>query len=178
MKKQLTAGRVIRYLLYLCIASTLIFGVTYARYIQEIQGQGTVSTAAVAMDSQLDLTQKLQGMYPGETRTVELAVTNQKGSIVSEIAQEYSITISTTDNLPLTYSLAPKDTGGTGTYATNSGGGLTWTGGLMPYSETGVTHTYTLTVTWPTEENSTRYMNEVDVVSLTVNAKQVLPTEN
>ena len=38
MKKQLTFGRIVSYLLYLSLVCTLIFGVTYARYSTEVTG--------------------------------------------------------------------------------------------------------------------------------------------
>lgn len=181
MNKHFTVSRAIRYLLYLSIASTLVFGVTYARYIQEIQGQGTVSTAAVAMDvtegtSELDLTKQLQGLRPGETRKLDFAVTNKKGGVASEVAQEYSISISTTGNLPLTYTLAPKYEGSAGTYVTNPGENMIWNGGRLPYSEAGITHTYTLTVAWPSDKADEDLSDEIDLVTLTVDANQAVPT--
>ena len=188
MKKHLTAGRIALYLLYLGLTTSLIVSVTYSRYAQEIKGQGVAQVAAVALDltddngAQLDLTEKLKGLHPGEQKELVFAVTNKEGDTVSEVAQEYAITISTTGNLPLTYTLAPNNTDTSeGTYVTGStflaGTSPCWTGGRLPYSQDGVTHTYTLTIHWPESENITWYMNEIDAVSLTVNAKQAQPTE-
>ena len=168
MKKHLTAGRIALYLLYLGLTTSLIVSVTYSRYAQEIKGQGVAQVAAVALDltddngAQLDLTEQLKGLHPGEQKELVFAVTNKEGDTVSEVAQEYAITISTTGNLPLTYL---------------AGTSPCWTGGRLPYSQDGVTHTYTLTIHWPESENITWYMNEIDAVSLTVNAKQAQPTE-
>lgn len=186
MRKHLTAGRVIRYLLYLCIVSTLVFGVTYARYIREIYGQGTVSTAVAEMDvtdggsGKLELTQKLQGLQPDEKREIDFQITNQKNGVVSEVAQEYSITIDTTGNLPLTYTLTPKNNSDSsvGTYAaetSSDSGSLVWTGGRLPYSAAGVSHSYTLTVEWPGDRADETLADEIDRVILTVDAKQALP---
>ena len=116
MKKHLTAGRIALYLLYLGLTTSLIVSVTYSRYAQEIKGQGVAQVAAVALDltddngAQLDLTEQLKGLHPGEQKELVFAVTNKEGDTVSEVAQEYAITISTTGNLPLTYTLAPNNT--------------------------------------------------------------------
>lgn len=194
MKKHLTAGRVIRYLLYLSTVSTLVISVTYARFTLEMRGEGSISAAAVAMDitggagnSALDLTTQLQGLHPGEKKELTIAVTNQKGDIASEVAQEYSITISTTGNLPLTYTLTSSnsDDSSEGTYVTKlteemSGTVMTWTGGLLPYVDTGtgIAHTYKLTVEWPSGSADEKLADEIDLVTLTVDAKQVQPKEN
>lgn len=184
MKKQLTAGRVVRYLLYLCIASALVFGFTYARYILGIHGQGTASTAAVALNvtdgssNTLDLTTQLQGLQLGATKEIVFAVTNQKGGIVSEVAQDYTVSVYTTGNLPLTYTLLAQDSDA-GTYVANpissSDGSMVWAGGRLPYAEKGVTHTYTLTAEWPSNQADESLTDEIDLVTLTVDTKQALP---
>lgn len=173
MKKHLTTRRIAMYLLYLVMVGMLVFGVTYARYLSTISGSAKAQTAAVALDSSLDLTSSLAGMQPGESKIIKFAVKNQKGDTTSEVAQEYTITISTTNNLPLTYTLNKQDSN-SGSYVTNSSN-LTWTGGLLPYSASGVTHTYTLTVAWPPDKAAESYADEIDLVTLTVDAKQVNP---
>ncbi|MFR8339537.1 MAG: hypothetical protein ACLVAW_24285 [Eisenbergiella massiliensis] len=89
MKKQLTFGRIVSYLLYLSLVCTLIFGVTYARYSTEVTGGASAQTAAVALDSSLNLTSSLEGMKPGITSKINFTVSNQKDKVVSEVAQEY-----------------------------------------------------------------------------------------
>ncbi len=53
------------------------------------------------------------------------------------------------------------------------GNSQVWTGGFLPAAETA--HQYRLTVTWPMENADERYAREIDMVTLTVDAKQHEP---
>jgi hypothetical protein len=187
MKKHLTTGRIGLYLLYLTAVGTLVLGTVYARYRSDVTGTGTAEVAAAAMDvtgtgsSSLDLTKVLSGMKPGTSKEVEFVVTNAKDGAVSEVAEEYQITVSTTGNLPLTYVLSAKSTGTKGTFAevgvNPAPGRFQWTGGFLPDSAETV-HTYQLTVTWPGEQKAGSYTDEIDLVTLTVDAVQAKPVES
>lgn len=183
MKKNLTKGRIISYIIYLALACTLVFGITYARYSSKVTGNVTAKTASVEMNSTIDLSKQLEEMTPGSSKKIEFKVTNKKEENVSEVGQEYSITIDTTGNLPLTYTIdsdvaAPAS----GNYVTavKEASGETnhkWTGGVLPYSADGVTHKYVLTVKWTEsgDEDNSAYSDEIDQVTLTVDAKQIEP---
>lgn len=179
MKKQLTPGRVAVYLLALAAVCTLAWGVTYARYRTDVAGNAKGTAATMALDvtngsQKLILSDQLAGMVPGETRTVSFTITNTKDGTVSQVAQAYDIAIETTNNLPLTYSLAHQGSAAAGgAFAAGEAGSLIWTGGRLPAAE--ASHTYTLTVTWPSEKNGTWYMNEIDAVTLRVDAAQAQP---
>lgn len=176
MKKHLTLGRLAGYLLYLSLAGTLFFGVTYARYSSTVTGTGTAEVAALEMNTTLDLTGRLQGLAPGEKRTVGFEVTNFLETSVSEVSQEYSVTVTTTGNLPLTFELTPSKTEAEGTFADAPSGAsstVTWKGGSLPYGAA-TTHTYTLTVTLPSGQAAS-YADEIDLVTLTINAQQTKP---
>ncbi len=179
MSKHLTTGRVVRYLLLLTVACAVVLGVTFARYVTVVQGQGSGDVAAVALgltgDSTADLTSQLQGMKPGESRTVNFAVTNTVDKTTSEVAQNYSVSIETTRNLPLKFELTAITPGvDKGEVATGSGS--PWTGGDLPYGSD-VTHSYTLTVTWPENASDSALAYEIDRVVLKVDAQQAKPTE-
>lgn len=177
-KKYLTAGRVAFYLLLLTVACTLVLGVTYSRFSSQINGAATAETASVALDSRIDLSETLKGMAPGEFREVALAVTNQKDSQISEVAQNYTVTIKTTGNLPLTYTLTPMTEEPGQQYATQQTqpekGRTIWSGGVLPYSETATEHTYTLRVEWPVGQKNEALADEIDLVTLVVDAQQAL----
>lgn len=190
MKKHLTKQRIVFYMLYLILACTLVFGVTYARYTASVAGTAAAKVASVEMNTSLDLTGLLKDLKPGETKTISFAVNNFKkssegtGADVSEVGQEYSVTVSTTANLPLVYTLVPD--GGSvseGAFVLPAEGGdaasppFVWTGGRLPYSDKGITHTYHLTVEWPENKNDLAYIDEIDLVTLIVDAKQVQPDE-
>lgn len=179
MSKHLTTGRVVRYLLLLTVACAVVLGVTFARYVTVVQGQGSGDVAAVALgltgDSTADLTSQLQGMKPGESRTVNFAVTNTVDKMTSEVAQNYSVSIVTTGNLPLKFELTAIAPGADkGEVA--MGSGLTWTGGELPYGSD-VSHSYTLKVTWPSAKVDSALAYEIDRVILKVDAQQAKPTE-
>lgn len=175
MRKQLTFGRIVSYLLYLSIVCTLIFGVTYARYSTEVTGSASAQTAAVALNSTLDLSGDLEGMMPGVTKEIGFTVSNQKDGVTSEVAQEYAITLLTTGNLPLTFEIAAVSQSSGQNYAlTQETGNYIWSGGiLLAGSQT--THTYKLTVTWPENKSDPEYMSEIDAVSLRIDAQQIKP---
>ncbi len=177
MKKQLTFGRIVSYLLYLSLVCTLIFGVTYARYSTEVTGGASAQTAAVALDSSLDLASSLEGIKPGSTSEIKFEVSNQKDEVVSEVAQEYTVTLLTTGNLPLEFTLAsaPGTAGSGESYVVKKeGGNYIWSGGLFPAGKA-ETHKYTLTVSWPKDANDAKLMNEIDAISLRIDAHQVEP---
>lgn len=178
MTKHLTKRRVVAYLLYFSLACTLVLGVTYARYSSAITGTGSAHVAAVELElnEPLDLSEQLQGMTPGTERKLSFEISNAKGTSVSQVAQDYSITVNTTGSLPLIFTLAHSDSTTAGTYAdtpSNAEGQpvWTWSGGALPHSEE-ITHTYSLTVTWPAEQADAHYADEIDLVTLTVDAKQ------
>ena len=53
---------------------------------------------------------------------------------------------------------------------------LTWSGGELPYGS-GVTHSYTLAVTWPENASDSALAYEIDRVVLKIDAQQAKPTE-
>lgn len=176
MNKHLTTGRVVRYLACLVLAFAVVLGATYARYVQEVQGQGTGTVAAVALglEGSADLTSELQGMKPGDKREVKFAVTNAESGTKSEVAQTYDVSVETTGNLPLTFALTPNDdAGGEGSFAAG-GSDLTWTGGVLPFGND-VSHSYTLTVTWLADRTEPALADEIDRVVLKIDAQQAAP---
>ncbi|MCH1981802.1 hypothetical protein MCG98_04355 [Ruminococcus sp. OA3] len=177
MRKHLTKGRIIAYLLYLAMACTVLLGVTYARYQSVVTGTGTARTAAMEMNTTIDMSSALRGLKPGETKEIQFEVSNKKNADVSEVAQDYTITIVTTGNLPLIYQLASAGDKGKGSFAeasaSSEGDSQVWTGGFLPAAET--VHQYRLTVIWPVENADERFAGEIDLVTLTVDAKQQEP---
>lgn len=171
MKKHLATGRIVCYLLFLTVVCTLVFGASFSRFASQATGTGTANVAEVALNSQVDLSEKLKGMVPGDIRAIEIQVSNRKDGAVSEVTQSYTVSIETTGNLPLTYSLATKDTPTTGHALDQSGNPLVWTGGLLPHTEP-TTHTYILTVSWPSGNAAPTLTNEIDFITITVDSKQ------
>lgn len=178
MKKQLTIGRVASYLLYLALAGMVVFGVSYARYSSTVNGGGKAAVAAMAMTGEITSSEiDVGGMRPGDQKTVTFTVANvDSANRVSEVEQNYSITIKTAGNLPFTFALRP-DAG-----VASPAGGLAAAGGVwrtavqgsLP-AETSASHGYTLTITWPADQAAPEYADEIDVVTLIVDAEQTAP---
>ena len=180
MSPHLTKRRVISYMIYFSLVCALVLGVSFARYYTQISGSGSASVAAVAMDSTIDLTDQLQDLEPGGTKAISFQVTNSKNGTTSEVAQEYTITLTTTGNLPLTYTLSghvePQAAGAVVSEAPKAADAspLVWSGGQLPHTIK-ASHIYTLIVTWPEEQATAQYSDEIDWMTLSVEAKQVQP---
>ncbi len=183
------------YLLYLGLVTSLILSVTLARYVSTAGGTGTATVAAMAGGGepiQMTLTQ----MAPGGTSSLKFKVVNFSGDAVSEVALDYGIKVDTTGNLPLKFVLTAEKAAGTedlGTTVTVGETGEILKGinsqilgdGTFPLAEKRQEHTYTLTVTWPAEKTDANYASqadagyadEIDVVTVTVRARQRLSGE-
>lgn len=163
----------IRWLLYLLLIAALASTVTLSRYLTTVTGEGTAAVAAVALDGSITI--DVSGLTPGGSKTVTFSVTNTKNDTTSDVTQDYSITVNTTGNLPLTFALQCTDTGspasGIGINTSSATTGTIWTGGVLPHTNL-TTHTYTLTVSWDSKYSDPKYAKEIDAVTLTVNAQQ------
>ncbi len=187
MKKRLTKSCIIGYLLMLAVASLGIFTATYARYVSQAEETGTVSVAVWGAGATLEaLSIDVSDLTPGTQKTYSFQVTNTKDGKTSQVAQAYTFTIETTENLPLVFSLS--STGsvpeGSGTAMAVPGGALVFQdgkaeldGGSLPHTVP-VTHKYELSVSWPDDEDArlSDYADEIDLVTLTVKADQMIPT--
>lgn len=171
MKKQLTIGRIVSYLFCLSLVCMVVFGVSYARYTTSVSGNASAWTAAVAMDGKITTTQvDVSGMQPGDKKEISFQVINFSNDKVSEVAQNYAITVKTAGNLPFTFTLEPVSPG---TADINSKAG--WAGdmketgdvwkteisGFLPAAEQ-TTHSYKLYIEWPTKANEPKYADEIN----------------
>ncbi len=185
MKKHLTKKRLAAYIALLCLLIFIAVPVTYARYAARVDGRAVASAAVWGADSsKIDI--DVSKLSPGGTVSYEFQVTNTKDGKTSEVGQDYSITVETTGNLPLVFALSSNGDHGSGSFVSTSapeGDGLAFTegkstaeGGFLPHSAKTV-HTYTLTVTWPSGGKiESVYADEIDLVTVTVEAVQTRPT--
>ena len=158
----------ITWLAFAVLVSALISTTTLSRYISTVSGGGTANIASVEISGSLEI--DVSGLSPGMSKVVTFTVVNSENEAVSDVAQAYVISIESTGNLPLTFSLDTADASDAG-HALTSGASNTWTGGSLPHS-TPTQHTYELTVLWDSGENSPKYADEIDAIKLTVNAQQ------
>lgn len=158
---------IVTWLLFAVILTLLISSTTLSRYLTTVSGAGTATVAAVAMEKG-EVSFDTANLKPGGTAAYTFAVTNRREGRVSDVAQSYSVTVTATGNLPLAYSLEPLDS----TPALSKiAGELVWTGGSLPHTKA-TTHTYSLTVSWPADRKSAALADEIDLITVTVDAQQ------
>lgn len=169
----------LRYLVYLALVTTVISSTTLARFVTEIGVGSQVLVAAFASGTTLNLELGTQeAMSPGETRTVSFTVTNQDAGTVSEVPLNYQLQIETTGNLPLQFGLSGEKTDEKDTESRLVGAldeeTLCATGGTLPSAGGfgACSHSYTLTISWPEEQNTDEYSYEIDRLSVKISTEQ------
>lgn len=187
MNKAFTKSRIMGYMLLLTVASLCVAALSYARYSTKVSGAATAVVAAWGSDYTTDTANiiDVSGLTPGSSLVYKFRVTNEKDGKVSEVAQSYFVTVETTGNLPLTFTLSLENSpsAGSAVAVTDASRTLSFInnksvsdGGSLPPAVS-VSHNYILTVSWPQDQNGEKYAGEIDQVSLTVNAQQILPKE-
>lgn len=174
MKKYFTKSRIIGCFLLLALASTGILTTSYSRYIHQASASGVAAIAEWGSESIFTI--DLKDLAPGDSAEYAFIVTNKKDGKVSQAAQEYRIRVETMGNLPLVLTLTPEAAGaGLGTVIpAGSGESLDLPGGVLPHTAE-ASHRYTLTVGWPDDRTESSYTDEIDLVTVTVKAEQLLP---
>lgn len=175
--------RLIRYLLYLVLVSGTMTSVTLARYASTGHVTAAAVVASFSTGGSTNFDVALSGeLYPGaEAKVIPITVSNYKGDATCEVELEYDIQVETTGNLPLEFSLrGEKDADDSnaasilvGPFRQAEGSTLKWGAeeGRLPQGEKRE-HRYELVVAWPAAEKSADYSGEIDMVSITVNARQ------
>lgn len=174
-----------RYKWILCLTAAFaalagVGAVTMSRYTAQALGTGTAAVAAFVSESTITVPVPLLPEQPGGKSETQFRVTNFKGDAISDVTQDYSITIRSTGNLPYTYMLSGENK--------NQGEGINNSvimmsapvvintpvqGGVLPHTEK-VTHTYTLTIQWPEAKRDPAYSGEVEYISIEINSMQKL----
>ncbi len=150
---------------------------TLARYTTQNTGSGGAFVAKYVIQSSLvkvpvagetateSTVLDVNKIQPGQTLEFDVQVQNFNNSAVCDVAQNYTISIETTGNLPLVYSLI--DSGDAEQFVSNN-----TTSEFLLEAHTSTQHTYTLQISWPMEQNGFEYMHEVDKVEFVVSAYQ------
>ncbi|MBC8571214.1 hypothetical protein [Zongyangia hominis] len=163
----------IRWLLFLVLIVALASTVTLSRYMTSVSGTGTASISTVDMKA-TSLNFSSGELKPGGSKTFSFDVVNFTGTNVSDVTQDYTVTVTTSGNLPLHFDLSGAGAAGDGYALLKDAGSSTWSGGLLPHTAA-TTHSYTLTVTWPQENNAAALADEIDLITVTVRAEQATP---
>lgn len=160
-------------LLLLVLISTSIVSGRYARYASAASSQDGARIAAYVFDLH-----DTSGQYidisditkPGDSVTYSFTVTNKNDTWVSEVSENYQITMELRGSLPLSCQLSGngETLTATGVYQVKSGTEYNF------QASTETAHSYTLTVLWPAEQNDLKYANAgLAELVLYVRAEQV-----
>lgn len=177
--KQKTHRIKLRHLVYLALVTTVIGSTTLARFAMTTDFTPGAAIAIFASGVQrLDLGTQ-EALAPGETKEIIFNVTNSDVGKVSEVSIAYEVQIETTKNLPLQFSLTgekgdEQDESNSALVGSLDPATLTAKGGKLPSARSGggTNHRYTLTITWPKEENAEAYSNEIDHLSVRIKTEQ------
>ena len=191
VKKFLKLNR-LTLILIIFIILRIIVPITYSKFQSHAKSNADVKTAFYIIDSNSENKQiVLDKMIPqDEPYTYNFIVANNNGEKRCETNMEYTLTITTTTNLPLTYKLylnekytdpnskniiiseetAPDDDG---TYfKTIKTNKLTFS------HEKDESNIYQLVVEFPKQYNTTDYQDSVEAIIINVDSKQIIENNN
>ena len=176
-------GRIPRKLLHtaviICVAVLCLtsVGITSAKYISQSHGNDSASVArfspSLISENNIDISDIKK---PGDSTEKPFTVQNFSGENVSEVTMKYTISLKTTGNLPLTFTLL--DANGNSLEVWDCNG----TSGQREYKyesptvfSPGVaqTHNYKIRAQWQSDRNAARFSGMTDAVYVSVKWEQV-----
>ena len=176
-------GRIPRKLLHtaviICVAVLCLtsVGITSAKYIFQSHGNDSASVAcfspSLIAENNIDISDIKK---PGDSTEKTFKVQNFSGDSVSEVTIKYTITLETTGNLPLCFTLLDADGNSLEVWDCNG------TNGQREYKyesptvfSLGVaqTHDYTIRAQWQSDRNAARFSGMTDAVYVSVKWEQV-----
>ena len=143
-------------LLVLALVSFMCIRSLIAGYKAETGSSDSARVAVFKVTESGTATQHIAGEFqPGDNKVYDVVVTNE-----SETAVDFTITAeSAYDDLPLEAAMLDSD------------GNEISKGSIAAGDKT--QHTYTLKVSWPKDKNSSDYAGKADMLTVTLDAKQV-----
>lgn len=176
-------GRIPRKLLHtaviICVAVLCLtsVGITSAKYISQSHGNDSASVArfspSLISENNIDISDIKK---PGDSTEKTFKVQNFSGGSVSEVTMTYTITLKTTGNLPLCFTLLDADGNSLEVWECNG------TNGQQKYEYESLTvfspgvagtHDYTIRAQWQSDRNAARFSGMTDAVYLSVKWEQV-----
>lgn len=149
-------------LAYLLVVLFVLIPTTLSSYVSTTSGEDSVRVARMSLDSEIVFSVKQ--IHPGETVTLDFVLSGE----ASEVTQEYSLLMSCTQNLPLSYSLSCEPTEGRPVQGSIQPG-QTYSGELKHGEE----HVYSLVIYWDASKTAYQYANEFDYITITTQSVQV-----
>ena len=158
----------------LCLAS---IAMTSAKYIFQSHGNDSASVACLSpsliSENNIDISDIKK---PGDSTEKTFKVQNFSGDSVSEVTMTYTITLKTTGNLPLCFTLLDADGNSLEVWECNG------TNGQQKYEYESLTvfspgtpqsHTYQLKAEWSNTQNDSKFSGMTDAVYVSVKWEQV-----
>lgn len=177
----------LRHLLYLALITTVISSTTLARFALKQTPTASATIAAFVSGTDLNLDLGTHGaLAPGEDKEITFHVKNyDENRKICEVPVDYEVQIETTKNLPLVFSLSGTASLGVKDENLNkpvdalNATTLLATGGKLPSAKSGeAEHSYTLKISWPSDQNAEEYSSEIDHLSVSIKTKQSAGNEN
>ena len=176
-------GRIPRKLLHtaviICVAVLCLtsVGITSAKYISQSHGNDSASVASFSpsliSENNIDISDIKK---PGDSTKKTIKVQNFSGGSVSEVTMKYTISLKTTGNLPLCFTLLDADGNSLGVWNCNG------TNGQQEYKYecpaifspgTTQSHAYQLKAEWSNTQNDSKFSGMTDAVYVSVKWEQV-----
>ncbi len=172
---KINKNRILFYLFYAVLVTALVSTITLSRYSSTATGSGNVEVANIYIDGKYssEFVVGLDNLSTTTEKYLDFEVVNFDDVNHSEVAQDYSISIKSTNNLPLTFSLINNGTTNqieSGDFVYNqSSESYQVSGGMLPIGTS--RHLYTLVVT--VNSKDIKYNKEIDAIELYIEAVQV-----
>ena len=177
-------GRIPRKLLHtaiiICVAVLCLtsVGITSAKYISQSHGNDSASVAcfspSLISENNIDISDIKK---PGDVSTEKtFKVQNFSGDSVSEVTMTYTITLKTTGNLPLTFTLLDANGNSLAVWdcdGTNGQREYKYECPLVFSPGTTQSHAYQLKAEWSNTQNDSKFSGMTDAVYLSVKWEQV-----
>ena len=176
-------GRIPRKLLHtaviICVAVLCLtsVGITSAKYISQSHGNDSASVArfspSLISENNIDISDIKK---PGDSTEKTFKVQNFSGDSVSEVTMKYTISLKTTGNLPLCFTLLDADGNTLAVWDCDG------TSGQQKYEYESLTvfspgtpqsHTYQLKAEWSNTQNDSKFSGMTDAVYVSVKWEQV-----
>ena len=158
----------------LCLAS---IEMASAKYILQSHGNDSASVAcfspSLISENNIDISDIKK---PGDSTEKTFKVQNFSGDSVSEVTMKYTISLKTTGNLPLTFTLLDADGNSLEVWDCNGTNGqreykyecpLVFSPGTLQ------SHTYQLKAEWPNTQKDSKFSGMTDAVYVSVKWEQV-----
>jgi len=172
----------LKYIVVFLFVITLVgIGFSFSRFTTTVTNTGAENTlppdiefTVWALDSDAE-TVSLEGMTPGDSREIVIAVKNWKleegTPLISGYNQRVSLELETTGNLPLTFTLSENPAGDL--VNMNRYGAVLYRSDNIEFvAQEPSTREYTLTVAWPGNMNAGKFKDEIDYIVLRLKAAQ------